>query len=109
MSDKNSRWSPATSTSGSSELQIAYNVPSAELPGLEEPSGICSNCEARPATEIWVGEGGSLALSHGLYSHWCKRCCLVAQIEYANGIIERLPNAKRQLAEIDAEESSPPA
>jgi hypothetical protein len=70
---------------------------------------ICSNCETRSATEIWVGTGGDLALSHGFYSKWCKRCCLVAQIEHIEKVTGRLPELKRELAEIDAAESTPPA
>ena len=70
---------------------------------------LCSNCNIRPGTETWVGNGGTLAVVHGCYTRWCKRCCLVAQIAFANESAERLPGLKRQLAEIDAAESTPPA
>lgn len=115
MSDKKNKfhptivpatWTDEPATTTRSPGPDAYTVDMRPEYPPDDEDVLCENCETRPATETWVGDGGALALSHGLSSRWCKRCCLVAQIEYANGIIERLPNTKRQLAEIDAEESS---
>ena len=73
--------------------------------GTSEPEiAVCPNCNLRPGTETWVGNGGPLALIHGCSAQWCKQCCLEAQVEYAEAAVERLPGLKKQLAELLEEE-----
>ena len=64
---------------------------------LPKPSGTCSNCHERPATEFWVGEGGSLAYVHGQYESWCKPCVLQAQLDYAKERAGAIPDLERKL------------
>jgi len=58
----------------------------------------CQHCGKRPATESWIGEGGVLAMTHGMSQAWCKLCCLQEQILYAKKIIKNFPKLKRELA-----------
>lgn len=58
---------------------------------------LCAKCQHRPGTEIWVGEGGTLAYVHGMYSRWCRRCVIEAQLEHAKTIAATIPALIRQL------------
>ena len=64
---------------------------------IEEPSGDCRNCGKRLATVRWIGEGGSLALSHGHWASWCEQCALERQLEYAKERAESIPDLERRL------------
>lgn len=64
---------------------------------LPEADGLCGNCHERQGTEPWVGEGGTLAYVHGMFSMWCKRCTLKAQIEHSEACAARLPALREQL------------
>lgn len=80
-----------------------FSVLDVPHPNDEKPDGrMCDKCGKRPATERWVGEGGTIGYVHGAYAWWCLRCCLVAQIEYAEGCAVRLPDLRRKLRELDA-------
>lgn len=59
---------------------------------------LCNNCKQRPATEIWVGDGGVLAYAHGAYQHWCLRCVLEAQLEHARKLATSIPELESKLA-----------
>lgn len=61
----------------------------------------CQQCGERPATENWVGEGGYLALSHGLYRRWCERCVVVAQLEHARKTVAAIPDLETRLRELE--------
>lgn len=66
------------------------------------PKGPCQKCAVNPATDWWVGEmGGVMAASRGLAVEWCRRCCVVAQIEYAEKAAAGLLKLKMALAAID--------
>jgi len=52
---------------------------------------LCQNCHKREATVDWVGEGGVLDWTHGLYKKWCKVCVLEAQLKYARKIARNIP------------------
>lgn len=58
---------------------------------------LCQQCHQRPATETWVGDGGWLAYSHGMYSSWCKRCCVEAQLTHARESAAAIPDLEAQL------------
>lgn len=69
--------------------------------GAKEKVGLCAKCGERPAVAMWVGEGGVLEMTHGLYEMRCKRCCLVEQIQYARKATARLPELEAELKAID--------
>ena len=73
----------------------SIDVPSQPFP---EPSGDCANCHNRPATERWIGDGGSLALSHGHYQFWCKPCCLQVMLDHARERAAAIPDLECELA-----------
>ena len=77
------------------------SVPSQPLP---QPEGDCRNCGQRPATVFWIGEGGSLAFSHGHYQSWCQLCSVQAQLKYARERTVAIPALERELAALSAEE-----
>ncbi len=58
---------------------------------------VCANCRDRVGTEPWVGEGGVLALIHGMSVLWCRRCVLTAQLAYARAQASRIPDLERDL------------
>lgn len=60
---------------------------------------ICDNCKEHIATTKWVGDGGTLALSHGWYSWWCECCMLKAQIQHAKERAAVILDLERQLLE----------
>lgn len=62
-------------------------------------SVICANCQKRLGTIDWVGEGGTLAFSHGFYVKWCEVCALEEQIKHAEERAAILPELRAQLAE----------
>ena len=61
---------------------------------------ICPQCKQRPGTEIWAGEGGSLAYVHGAYTYWCKSCVLTAQLAYARERAADIPRLEAALAAV---------
>ncbi len=74
---------------------LYIDVPAQALP---QPSGDCRNCGQRPATELWIGDGGSLAFVHGHYQPWCKPCTLQVQLDHARKRAKAIPELERELA-----------
>jgi hypothetical protein len=71
------------------------------LPVAAVPKGtVCANCKKHEATENWLDEGGTLAITHGDWKVWCKCCCLKAQIKFCQDAAKRLPELKKSLARI---------
>ena len=65
---------------------------------MREVTGLCENCGERPATGIWIGAGGRLAMSREyMQKVWCKRCMLTEQIRYARKAAESLPELESKL------------
>ena len=64
---------------------------------------ICQNCHKRDATLKWIGDGGSLALSHGFASDWCEVCALEAQLKHARERASEIPRMETRLAELLAQ------
>jgi len=62
---------------------------------------ICQKCHKREATVQWVGDGGMLAFSHGMYEMWCDYCCTVAQLENAKRNAARIPELERKLKDYE--------
>ena len=62
----------------------------------------CTSCYERPGSVKWYGNGGALAVSHGMYSMWCEHCVNAAQIEYVYDQLARLPELLRRGAELTA-------
>ena len=73
---------------------------------VPEPSGTCQNCGKRPGTTKWVGEGGTMALIHGMYSWWCGICCVEAQLDYARKQAALIPEREAELAKLLAAETA---
>lgn len=72
---------------------------------MAEPvSGPCVNCWVRPATIVWIGDGGALAYIHGGGQPWCERCALVAQISYAREMATKIIDLEQRLVAFDAQE-----
>lgn len=65
----------------------------------------CQNCNKRKATEDWVGDGGALAIVHGIVSKWCKVCCLETQLKHAIERATAIPALEKELAESLAKDS----
>ena len=66
------------------------------------PRGMtCQNCAARPADSWWVGEGGTLAATHGYYAAWCERCIISEQLRVARELAARIPGLEKKLAELE--------
>lgn len=65
-----------------------------------KPETLCPKCEQRPGTEIWVGEGGTLAYVHGFHAYWCKPCVVTEQLAYARKSAARIPELESELARI---------
>ena len=61
----------------------------------------CQNCHKRPGTLSWVGEGGSLAMVHGMSVLWCEFCVLSAQIKYAKDLAKGIPELEKKLRELE--------
>jgi len=52
---------------------------------------LCANCNKHQGTEIWVGNGGIMAYSHGMYVYWCRCCVLDANLKYAKRQAKLIP------------------
>lgn len=57
----------------------------------------CQNCHKHGATLNWVGEGGALGFTHGMYQRWCACCILKAQIKHARKAVGNLSRLERKL------------
>lgn len=62
---------------------------------------LCEHCGERPGTIKWVGEGGFLALTHGMYQMWCERCVTIANLEHAEAQAAKIPDLKAKLAKLE--------
>jgi hypothetical protein len=69
------------------------------------PGAICAHCKTRPATTVWVGDGGVMAFIHGAGEDWCRRCVLEAQLAHAQAMEQQIPVLRRELAAIDDTEA----
>lgn len=58
---------------------------------------LCQNCHQREGTQIWVGEGGTLAFTHGMSQRWCSRCVLETQLNHARMLAAQIPDLERRL------------
>jgi hypothetical protein len=65
---------------------------------------MCENCGKRKATQIWVGEGGTLSFVHGGGQNWCERCCVETQLKHAEEVATRIPELKEKLKELRRQE-----
>jgi hypothetical protein len=84
-----------TNTTTSTITNLNFTVTNDYYPSA---STMCANCGTRPGTEVWVGGGGVLAMSHGMYEMWCNICITEAQIAYAENIAATLPDLRAKLA-----------
>jgi len=64
---------------------------------MAETSSLCANCHQRPGTLTWVGEGGTLAFTHGLSQQWCESCVVSAQLTHARASAARIPTLESRL------------
>jgi len=64
------------------------------------PKGkVCDYCRKHKATTIWLGTGGMLEYTHGMYTYICKCCSLAKQLIYAKEQAERIPELEKELKE----------
>jgi len=66
-------------------------------PDPEALHRLCARCGKHPAIVRWVGQGGFLAYTHGMYSWWCPCCADREQLKYARKLARRIPKLERQL------------
>jgi hypothetical protein len=67
---------------------------------------MCDNCEERLGTEKWVGENGVMGLVHGLYSMWCRLCCVRKQLEHAYEVSAKIPELEKELSDLEDQSST---
>jgi hypothetical protein len=60
----------------------------------------CQKCNKHEATINWVGEGGILDYTHGMYERWCECCALKENIKHAKKMAKRLSILERKLERI---------
>jgi hypothetical protein len=60
----------------------------------------CVHCHKREATVQWVGEGGMLAFTHGMYEMWCDYCCTVEQLKHAQRSAKQIPRLEKKLKKL---------
>lgn len=84
-----------------SAVTITLSEPPQEDPFGPPENRTCSNCEKRPATTWWVGEGGTLALVHGMKSPWCEHCCIAEQLKHARKLAASIPELEAKLKELE--------
>ena len=58
---------------------------------------LCQNCRKREATVDWIGDGGTLAFSHGMYQRWCEYCCTDKQLQHAKKLASMIPELEQKL------------
>jgi len=61
------------------------------------PKGNCENCNTRPATLWWVGEGGAMAWAHGGGVPWCQHCSVTEQLKHARDMAAKIPELEEKL------------
>ena len=69
------------------------------------PGCVCANCNKRPATKAWTGDGGVMDLVHGNFAFWCEFCILTAQIEHAKKRAACIPKLEADLRSLNDPES----
>ena len=90
------RRTPAEDTSLDASLDGFYGAG-----GPSDPVAVmCAKCGSRPGNIQWVGEGGYLAFSHGMYAMWCLVCATEAQLEYAQRQAATVPGLEAKLARV---------
>lgn len=60
--------------------------------------------ELEKLQKIGLVNGGVMGFVHGMYSRWCKICCLEAQLGYAKEIAEQIPSLEKELEELKGKE-----
>lgn len=76
------------------------------IPSFLKPDGLCKRCKVRKATDIWIGEAGVLALTHGMRADWCRQCVVVSQLEYCRKSAERIPELEAELERLQQQSSN---
>jgi hypothetical protein len=66
------------------------------------PSGVCAECETRPAT-VWVDNSG--VAGHGFEQGWCEPCLLRLQIGHARERAAALPGLEARYRELTGEDA----
>lgn len=61
---------------------------------------ICQNCNKRPATTNWVGEGGTMAYVHGMYQRWCDYCATKEQLKYCKKMARAIPRLEKKFKKL---------
>lgn len=60
----------------------------------------CQHCNKHKGTQNWVGEGGFLEFSHGMYQVWCQCCILKAQLKYAKKRADQVQILEQKLKKL---------
>ena len=74
--------------------------------GWVRASSSCQKCRKREGTHNWVGEGGVLAMTHGMSQRWCEYCVVEAQLAHARKLSALIPALESRLLELGASSSS---
>jgi hypothetical protein len=89
------------------DMEYVENAPAITVTTVE-PDGekACANCGERPGTEKWVGENGVMGLVHGMYSMWCRICCVRKQLEHAYEVAASIPGLEKELSDLEDQSST---
>ena len=81
---------------------MGYDKPKDGGPTHEEE--MCKNCGKHKGTIKWLGTGGVMEFTHGMYEIWCRCCVLKAQLDYAKKesrrLTKRIPVLERKLKRV---------
>lgn len=68
---------------------------------------VCENGCGHAATGLWIGNGGTLAITRShMQSKWCQCCMLKAQIVHAEERAADLESMRAELATVTCREAS---
>jgi len=69
---------------------------------------LCENCQENPATGLWLGEGGTLAITRDyMQALWCERCMVEEELKHAKDMAAKVNELEIKLASLGDPEKSP--
>ena len=71
------------------------------------PPKACQRCGAKGPTSVWTADDGGFGYVHGMYSWWCERCILTAQLDHAKARAAAIPELEAKLAALRSPEGKP--
>ena len=61
---------------------------------------LCQHCHKREASVQWVGDGGIIAMTHGMYENWCDFCATTEQLKHARRSAKHIPRLEKKLKKL---------